>query len=1457
MKHIKFLIMKKLLFFSMVLLLSIGLKAQDYVLTSNHVSNFANQKKKGLTEKKEVGNTYASRALANYNFEEEAGTFSSINASGTSITPDSWDDGEYTLDLSGIYTFSYNLTDYSIFRIGCNGAIVLGSTDANILASNDLAGAVTPMIAPLWDDMKFYDGGSGDGIFYQIDTLTDDTVLTIEWYNVARYGSEGEQVSFQLKLHTNGNIEFIYGDMSPAANWSASASIGLNDTQDGSTAVASVTPGSPATVSYTEANNTIAQGDIAAIPNGHIYRFVPVFVDDDLSAIAISPTMIVPDSDAAMEVEIINIGTNDASNYTVELVINDGTTDVYTSSKTITDVLASYADTIIPMDVWNAVPEGSYTATLTITYAADANSANNTFSTEIHVFRSILINNETDTICNALFYDTGGADGNYSANEDYTITFIPATAGKWLQVEFWAFNVEGEPYDYLQIYDGTDVNAPLLAQFGDENPTGVIKASNSDGALTFHFVSDGSLQRSGWEAFISCFDPPQHDLYVSSIAPVFVESSTSVQPTITIGNGGLNDENSYQLWYTNKDGSYTGTQAYTDNVPNLDEISVQLPSWSPADGYDTLTVAVILSGDEDNSNDTLMQSVYIGDYNDVYGGNTTKSTYYTIDESTGDTTNVGTIGSDPFPMAEEFVENTTYRVNSDLTFGTVNPIGGFNELGTLSGISGTPTGLAYNWFTKTLYIAVLDGSNVPHICTVNLSTLELTEVSTAEGMIIGMDFGNDGLLYAATIDNDQVIKINPNTGETTVIGDIGIDLNYGQDVSFDIDSNRLYTVTSGDAYKYGYYDLTNGAFTEIKDMGSEQYGTFVITKKMQTSAVNFTVTDGTNNLANAEIQIDNLVLTTDASGTVSAYLPDGNYSAVTSLFGYNNDTTDFTVAGAAQDITITLTELPTYDITFHVVDALGNNLENADVLVMYDTDTVANGQTDANGEFAASSLSPYDYPYTVSLAGYITVTDTLNVTANATEEVTLLEDMVVPFGLIANQLNTDADVEFKWNQATGFTEDFEAGALSEDWTIQQTCTDVSGAVPSYWTVNDYSGSDFGPFGSYHAGLWWSYDHQDEWLITPEFIATNGMTASFYAVCAHGSPNGDHYYLKASTDGGSTWDIIWDASALPYVDNDGDGSADIFYYDEEYSVDLSAYAGQNIKLAWQAVDGDGQGLWFIFFVDNINIELAGKGEYISFKPEDLEHISYSAIKANNEVNSSFAKSGHYNHNAKSPKVFESYTVLLDGAEEATNITDSSYVFQDLAPGTYTAGVFSVYTTGHSDTATLEFTVLDQFDVTFNVLSATDSSAIENANIALANNDTTYNLTTDATGSASVTDIWEGDYTYTITASAFNDLTDVAAAIHSDTTITVYMTPAVNIAEINDAISIFPNPTSSLITINVDDNFVAQIIDAKGNVVISKDINAVNNTIDLSNVPAGVYILKLQNDTNIKQTKVIVK
>ena len=119
-----------------------------------------------------------------------------------------------------------------------------------------------------------------------------------------------------------------------------------------------------------------------------------------------------------------------------------------------------------------------------------------------------IINMQSGSIetCDALFYDSGGPDSNYGNRLDYTLTFYPATAGAKVIVNFSEFNVESN-YDYLYIYDGTSTSATQIGQFTGTTSPGTVTATNGEGALTFRFTSDYSVNKSGWVATVSCEMP--------------------------------------------------------------------------------------------------------------------------------------------------------------------------------------------------------------------------------------------------------------------------------------------------------------------------------------------------------------------------------------------------------------------------------------------------------------------------------------------------------------------------------------------------------------------------------------------------------------------------------------------------------------------------------------------------------------------------------------------------------------------------------------------------------------------------------------------------------------------------------------------------------------------------------------------------------------------------------------
>gem|GEM_PF-415077 len=126
--------------------------------------------------------------------------------------------------------------------------------------------------------------------------------------------------------------------------------------------------------------------------------------------------------------------------------------------------------------------------------------------TTASVIGQVLMTNSTVEVDSIWFYDSGGPTSNYGNNENYTITFKPRNNGQKVKVKFVEFDVEWQStcsYDYLIVYDGPNTLSPQLGKYCGENIPPVYTSTSANGELTFKFVSDYNVVRTGWKAKIT------------------------------------------------------------------------------------------------------------------------------------------------------------------------------------------------------------------------------------------------------------------------------------------------------------------------------------------------------------------------------------------------------------------------------------------------------------------------------------------------------------------------------------------------------------------------------------------------------------------------------------------------------------------------------------------------------------------------------------------------------------------------------------------------------------------------------------------------------------------------------------------------------------------------------------------------------------------------------------------
>ncbi|MDD2332728.1 MAG: choice-of-anchor J domain-containing protein, partial [Candidatus Cloacimonetes bacterium] len=355
--------------------------------------------------------------------------------------------------------------------------------------------------------------------------------------------------------------------------------------------------------------------------------------------------------------------------------------------------------------------------------------------------------------------------------------------------------------------------------------------------------------------------------------------------------------------------------------------------------------------------------------------------------------------------------------------------------------------------------------------------------------------------------------------------------------------------------------------------------------------------------------------TTNAQGQyqIMNILPN-DYAVTFSRWGYLDSIQNITIEEDETEIlNVTMTQMPTVSVTGTInASDTGAGINGAGIhLVGYDNYTVA---TNTQGEFTIAGVyTDQSYEYTIVAAGYQNAEGTINVGATnySMGTIVLNEVAYAPRQVQAEINDTNTATTVSWQPpdptALDLSQGFEETPFpSNDWTQVITNTgeaNTSGVFPTWCNFGSItiSGVPTGPHsGNYQAGLWWSYDYQDEWLITPLFNCPPSAYLRFWSHVFYGSENGDHYYIKISTNGGTSWSILWDASAQTGGWNS---------YASPITLDLSMYEGLQVKLAWHAEDPESNdGLWYVWFIDDVYI--GNEVTAVAFEPAEYETRSAS-------------------------------------------------------------------------------------------------------------------------------------------------------------------------------------------------------------------------------------------------------
>ena len=135
----------------------------------------------------------------------------------------------------------------------------------------------------------------------------------------------------------------------------------------------------------------------------------------------------------------------------------------------------------------------------------------------------LTINQGGSPLCMGTLYDTGGPDGDYDANEDFTFVICPDQPSECITFNLEYYHLEPSlpqfpgQGDQLTFYDGPTVNSPVLAAldgsgFTQENVAGgggvCFQVYATSGCLTVQFESDANTEEEGWKGTWSCSSDP-------------------------------------------------------------------------------------------------------------------------------------------------------------------------------------------------------------------------------------------------------------------------------------------------------------------------------------------------------------------------------------------------------------------------------------------------------------------------------------------------------------------------------------------------------------------------------------------------------------------------------------------------------------------------------------------------------------------------------------------------------------------------------------------------------------------------------------------------------------------------------------------------------------------------------------------------------------------------------------
>ncbi|HQP90784.1 MAG TPA: hypothetical protein PLK51_07360, partial [Bacteroidales bacterium] len=292
-----------------------------------------------------------------------------------------------------------------------------------------------------------------------------------------------------------------------------------------------------------------------------------------------------------------------------------------------------------------------------------------------------------------------------------------------------------------------------------------------------------------------------HDVAVTGILLQNIYSTgTTVTPKAIISNIGTSAE-TVNMQFVINDGT---TDVYTSTVTghaiasgDIDTI-IFTQDWTASTPGSYTATCYFTTTDNNITNDTLNKAFLVSDPiwgfawnaydpNDIIPVGPVK-----VNLATAEIIPFGSYTGTDFMPGADFIRGDWYASSYDsVSLLTIDTTTG--NLTTIGNLSLVMNGLAYDATTDKLYGCAYDGSANSILYEINYYTGTCTQIGTiSAGIMIGIAANSHGNIYGINISDDAFYSINKTTGAGTVIGPLGYNISYAQDIAFDKDNDKLY-----------------------------------------------------------------------------------------------------------------------------------------------------------------------------------------------------------------------------------------------------------------------------------------------------------------------------------------------------------------------------------------------------------------------------------------------------------------------------------------------------------------------------------------------------------------------------------------------------------------------------------------------------------------------------------------